>query len=185
MIPLLEAAYAEPHRRYHTRDHIQACLAELAGVDGLDERERRILTLTIWWHDAIYDPTRSDNEARSADLAVRALADLGEPDDVRLEVGRLIRLTAGHQVDPTDRLGALLVSIDLAILGASPADYGRYVDAIRQEYGHVPDTLFSFGRAAILRRFLEGPIFPHPAFAARFEDQARANMERELVALGA
>lgn len=184
MIPLLEAAYAEPQRRYHTRAHIEACLAELARVDGLDDRQRRILTLTIWWHDAVYDPTRSDNEARSAELAERTLSELGEPEDVRAEVGRLIRLTAGHQVEPADRLGAVLVSIDLAILGAPPADYDQYVSAIRQEYAHVPEALFRLGRAAILKRFLEGPIFPDPAFAARLEAQARANMERELTGLG-
>ena len=43
MTPKLEAAYAEAHRFYHTGAHIRACLAELAGVAGLKERQRRML----------------------------------------------------------------------------------------------------------------------------------------------
>ena len=76
MIASLEAAYSEPHRHYHDRRHIQQCLALLDEVPELMESERRVLTWAIWWHDAIYDPRASDNEARSAELAKRELRDL-------------------------------------------------------------------------------------------------------------
>lgn len=39
MTPELDAAYAEPHRRYHGRGHIAACLASLDQQDG-DHRRR-------------------------------------------------------------------------------------------------------------------------------------------------
>ena len=120
MTPELERAYAEPHRRYHTRRHIEQCLALLDQVDELMDSERRVLTWAIWWHDAVYDPTASDNEAKSAELAKAALRDLDASIHEREEVARLIRLTAGHAVEPEDRLGEILVSIDLAILGAAP-----------------------------------------------------------------
>ncbi|HWA61340.1 MAG TPA: phosphohydrolase, partial [Caulobacteraceae bacterium] len=181
---MLEAAYAEPHRRYHTRAHIDDCLARLAEVRTLDARQRRILEWAIWWHDAVYDPRRSDNEAASTALARRDLPALGASPDEVAEVERLILLTRGHAVDPHDALGAVLVSIDLSILGAAPADYARYAAQVREEYAHVADHAFRAGRAAVLQAFLAADaIFPDPAFHARFEAQARENLERELAAL--
>jgi predicted metal-dependent HD superfamily phosphohydrolase len=47
MTPALEAAYAEPHRRYHTRAHIEDCLGNLAAVQDLSPRERQLLEWAI------------------------------------------------------------------------------------------------------------------------------------------
>lgn len=100
------------------------------------------------------------------------------------EVDRLIRLTAGHEVAEGDRLGAVLVSIDLAILGESPDAYDAYARAVRKEYAHVPDPLWRGGRARVLQRFLDAPvIFPDPDFRAAREARARANLARELETL--
>ena len=184
MTPALEAAYAEPHRRYHTRRHIEACLDLLNEWPQIPERERRLLTWALWWHDAIYDPRASDNEARSAELAARDLPHLGaSPEDVA-EVARLIRLTAGHQVAEDDRLGAVLVSIDLAILATPPPVYEAYARAVREEYAHVAEDAWRAGRAAVLQRFLDAPvIYPHPGFRAAHEAQARTNLAQELATL--
>jgi predicted metal-dependent HD superfamily phosphohydrolase len=65
----LIAAYAASNRHYHNLAHIEDCLAQLAQVNGLSAAEREILTEAIWWHDVVYDPTRSDNEELSAQLA--------------------------------------------------------------------------------------------------------------------
>src|SRR5882757_9391535 len=125
----LIAAYTAPGRHYHNLAHIRDCLVKLAHVDGLSDAERDILSEAIWWHDLVYDPTRSDNEELSAQLAE---AHVGP--DIAREVGRLIRLTKTHQVEPADRLGAILISIDLSVLGAEPARYDAYAAAIRKEY---------------------------------------------------
>jgi predicted metal-dependent HD superfamily phosphohydrolase len=183
--PELEAAYAEPHRRYHNRRHVEACLALLDEWPGIPERERRLLAWAIWWHDAIYDPRASDNEARSAELARRDLPHLGASADDADEVARLIRLTADHVVAEDDRLGAVLVSIDLAILATPPPVYEAYARAVREEYAHVPDDAWRAARAAVLQRFLDAPvIFPHPGFREAHEAQARANLTREMERLG-
>lgn len=182
MTPALEAAYAEPHRRYHTRAHIEACLSELASVPDLDDRERRLLEWAIWWHDAVYDPRRGDNEERSAEMARRDLPALGaSPGEVE-EVARLILLTGGHAApEDDDRLGAVMVSIDLAVLGAEPAVYDAYAAAVRQEYAHVPEAAFRAGREAVLRRFLDARVlYPDPRFRRRLEVRARENISREL-----
>ena len=172
----LVEAYSAAGRHYHDLRHVQDCLARLDRVADLGVRAREILTLAIWWHDVVYDPMRSDNEEQSALLAERHVAP-----ELRDEVGRLIRLTRTHDVAPGDRLGALLVSIDLAILGADEASYDAYADAIRREYAHVPDEAYRAGRAAVLERFANRPvIYPDADYAAALDRQARANLVREL-----
>lgn len=61
-------------------------------------------------------------------MARRDLAALSVSPDDQDEVARLILLTAGHHTDPDDRIGGLLVSIDLSILGADGA-YDTYAQA--------------------------------------------------------
>jgi len=175
----LVAAYAAPNRHYHNLNHIEDCLGLLAGIDALSTRDRDILTEAIWWHDVIYDPKRSDNEELSAQLAEQHVAA-----DIRDDVGRLIRLTRTHHVEPGDRLGAILISIDLSILGAEPSRYDAYAAAIRKEFAHVPAGDYRAGRSAVLRRFAAQPvIFPDPAFATRYDRPARENLDRELATL--
>ncbi|MES2340802.1 MAG: phosphohydrolase, partial [Pseudomonadota bacterium] len=164
--------------------HIEQCLALLDGVPDLMDSERDVLTYAIWWHDAVYDPTASDNEAKSAEMAKRDLRDFDVSLHAREEVARLIRLTAGHVVEEEDRLGEILVSIDLAILAAAPLDYDAYARQVREEYAHVPDDAWRAGRRQVMQRFLDAPvIYPDPAFRGLFEAVARANIAREIATL--
>jgi predicted metal-dependent HD superfamily phosphohydrolase len=175
----LAATYAAPGRHYHNLAHIEDCLTALARVEHLSPREREILSAAIWWHDVVYDATRADNEELSAQLAEAHVRK-----DIADEVGRLIRLTKTHDVARDDRLGAILISIDLSILGAEPARYDAYAAAIRQEFIHVPEADYRAGRARVLGQFAARPvIFPDAAFAARYDRQARENLARELASL--
>jgi predicted metal-dependent HD superfamily phosphohydrolase len=179
------AAYSEPHRHYHVQRHLDECLAQLDEVRGLGERDRRLLCWAILWHDAVYEPGLRNNERRSAELAQSELAGCGVPQEDSAEVARLILLTERHRAEPGDRLGALMVSIDLAILGSDPDRYGEYIADVRREYSHVPEPLWRTGRALVLKRLLEAdPLFPDPVFRSQLEEQARRNMEAELKALG-
>jgi len=182
----LIARYSEPHRRYHTMVHIEDCLAQVAASTDMDEDQRALMQAAIWFHDAIYDATRNDNEAESAKLAAGRLAAAGAERAFIDEVARLILLTAGHSVQAGDAIGARLVSIDLSILGAEADRYDAYAAAIREEYAHVPEPLYRAGRAAILGRFLESEaLFADPLWAERLEKRARANLTREIAALTA
>ena len=175
----LIAAYSAPGRHYHNLAHIEDCLAALARVEHLSPREREILSEAIWWHDVVYDATRADNEQLSAQLAERYVRA-----DICDEVARLIRLTKSHDVEADDRLGAILISIDLSILAAEPARYDAYAAAIRQEFIHVPEADYRAGRAGVLEQFAARPvIFPDAAFAAKYDLPARDNLARELASL--
>lgn len=179
----LSDAYGEAGRAYHTLGHVAACLHDLDAL-ALPASEARAVELALWWHDAVYDPRRADNEARSAALAAEELARLGEPTPRIAEAARLIELTAGHAPDRSDVCGCALVSIDLAILGAPEAAYEAYAAAIRREYAHLADPAFNAGRASVLAHFLDADsIYPDPVFERRLGTAARANIARELARL--
>ena len=179
----LDKRYGEPHRRYHTREHLAAVLDlvdELAG----DAADPGAVRLAAWFHDAVYDPERADNEERSARLAARMLADTDLPAATVDEVVRLVELTVTHAPEPGDRNGRVLCDADLAILGADPDRYAAYAAAVREEYGFVPEDLFRAGRAEVLNSLLALPHLFHTATAReRYERQARRNIETELMLL--
>ena len=180
------ACYAEPARHYHDARHLDDCLRHLDRIGELADHERQTLRWALLWHDAIYDARRSDNEEQSAALVRRELAACGVDGHAITEVTRLILLTKDHKVAEGDRLGALIVSIDLAILGADPNRYQAYARDVRQEYAHVPEEAWRAGRTAVLKSLMaDGPVFADPAFSATLEDQARTNMSDELRSLAA
>jgi predicted metal-dependent HD superfamily phosphohydrolase len=175
--------WAEPHRSYHTLDHLAVTLdvadAWSAYADDID-----LVRLALFYHDAIYDPRASDNEARSADLSTADLARCSVPRPARDEVHRLVRLTAGHTVDPSDRNGSLMADADLAVLAWDWPSYRAYATAIRAEYAHVPDDLFRAGRTHVLQGLLALPtLYRIEPLRTQWEAKARANLKRELADL--
>jgi len=176
--------WSEPHRRYHDVAHLDEVLRrvdELAAVAV----EVDLVRLGAWFHDAVYDPTTTDNEARSALLAYKVLTGLRVDDAVVSEVARLVTLTTAHAPEPDDQNGAVLCDADLAVLAGDVAGYGHYTDAVRAEYSHLDDVTFTAGRARILRSLLDRPaIFGTEHGRTRWESPARANVRRELESLG-
>ncbi len=182
MLASLLARWAEPHRKYHTPQHLRECLDLFARHRALAERPGEV-AIALWFHDAVYDTVRHDNEAESAAWARRALIDAGADAAVADRVHALIMATRHSEV-PSTRDARLLVDIDLAILGADPARFAEYERQIRDEYGFVPEALFREKRAAILRAFLERPaLFSTPACADRYDAAARVNLARAIGAL--
>jgi predicted metal-dependent HD superfamily phosphohydrolase len=175
----LVAAWSEPHRRYHDLAHLAAVLGivgELAGA----ARDPDAVRLAAWYHDAVYDPLRSDNEEVSAERARAGLRGLVD-DDRLAEVVRLVLLTASHDPEPDDADGAVLCDADLAVLASPPEAYAWYASAVRVEYGHLSDEEFTAGRIAVLEHLLALPrLFRSPAVADAWTARARANLTAEL-----
>ncbi len=173
----LLARWAEPHRRYHNVQHLQAVLAHL---DRLGSTSRPV-RLGAWYHDAVYQPGREDNEKASASLARSGLTAIGLEPDVVNEVVRLVHLTASHEVAAVDADGAHLCDADLAVLGSAPPAYESYRRAVRAEYAAVDDDSWRIGRRRVLEHFLDREhIFATETGRRLWERAARANLTAEL-----
>lgn len=174
----LKAVYSEPHRRYHTLQHIEFCLRELATHWPHAVRLNEV-RWALLFHDAIYDPRRNDNEARSSDWACGVMQELQRPQDEIARVRKLIMATVhAAQAETPDE--ALLLDIDLSILGADPAAFDEYDRAIRVEYEWVPEEAYRFARAAVLQGFLRRERIFQTAAYQDLEASARSNIERLL-----
>ncbi len=178
----LVSAYAEPARWYHTAAHINDCLTELDHHRELATRPDEVET-AVWFHDAVYVPGASDNEARSAELAAAALTSAEAPPDLADRVGDLVLATRHSELASVPD-ARLLCDIDLAILGRDESQFDAYQRQIRQEYAWVPAAHYRKARAGVLQDFLRRPsIYQTPAFNARYEVQARRNLARALADL--
>lgn len=180
---VLERAYSEPHRHYHTAGHVDECL------DLFDETTERPehpdeVELGIWLHDVVYAPRRDDNEERSAEIAGQWLQSCGADAEVLARVRDLI-LATRHAEAPATHDQALLQDIDLGILGASSERFVEYEAQIRREYRWVPGFVFRARRSEVLRSFVDRKSVYRTAWFRRHrEAAARRNLSWAIDRLG-
>jgi predicted metal-dependent HD superfamily phosphohydrolase len=171
--------YQEAHRAYHTREHLEECLLLLDEVWNECNHPEE-MAIALWFHDAIYEPHRSDNEVASGRWLASVCYAMGVEE---LSIFRMRALVmATRHMAPVDQSDArMLVDIDLSILGASTERFDLYEAQIRREYRWVPGPLYRRKRAEVLRSFLRRPIiYTTPSFHDRFEQRARTNIARSL-----
>jgi predicted metal-dependent HD superfamily phosphohydrolase len=176
----LVAAYSEPHRHYHTVRHLHdtfALLDEIARFEPVSVE----VELALWFHDVVYDPRAKDNEALSALWAAQELATI--PDAVSVSehmvrrVESLVLATKHSKALPADHQMALLLDVDLSILGAPFERFREYETEVRREYAWVPALAYRVGRTRVLEGFLQRPALFNTSFCQqRFESQARSNL---------
>jgi predicted metal-dependent HD superfamily phosphohydrolase len=176
---MLGSLYAHPPRAYHNLGHIDQVLQELDGAAMLAE-DPDVVEFSVWMHDCVYYPLRSDNEDRSADAAAMIAGLLGCAAGF-VERARACIHATRHSKTPGRGDPALVADLDLTILGEEAGVYDAYRRAIRREYGFVDDDQFIPGRRAFVQRMLDKErIYATPHFRRRLEDAARANLYREL-----
>lgn len=178
----LVACYSEPHRKYHTMQHLNECFTYLEKLRSLAEHPAEI-ELALWFHDAIYNPRSKDNEEKSAKWVRSSAQANGLSSDSVIRLYNLVMATR-HNAVVVDRDAVILVDIDLAILGAEPTRFDEYEDQIREEYSWVPRSLYQSERRKILLGFAHRQtIYGTEQFRALFEAQARDNIARSLARL--
>lgn len=184
----LIARHREPHRSYHGTRHlcwVVRHVLEIASDTAVNDLDTVIAA--AFFHDSVYEPARTDNEAASARLASNALREIGWSPERTESVEAMILATTRHEAgadDPTDT--TVLLAADLAVLASDAAAYGAYVRGIRREYAHVVDDDWRAGRAAVLRSLLERPAIFDPSLGLDgWERRARANITAELATLAA
>jgi predicted metal-dependent HD superfamily phosphohydrolase len=182
--------HRDPARHYHGIRHVKWVVhhgRQLAAsstppleTDQLDQ-----VVAAAFFHDAVYDPTATDNEAASARLAVCALGELGWLADATAHVASMIEATAGHDLADSDDLAtAVLVAADLGVLAADPARYTEYARSVRREYAHLDEDTWRAGRMSFIRSMLDrSTLFPARLGLADWERLARANLTAELATL--
>lgn len=185
----LRRRLAEPHRHYHTQQHIDTLLGMMSAKRA-DFRRVAAVELAIWFHDAVYDPAARDNERRSAALMREMLRGLADPGLIGIAEA-MILATETHAVpkelapDIAEDV-ALFLDLDMAILAAEPTAYDRYAEGVRREFVPVVgEAAYVAGRLDFLIKTLSGGrLLFQTAWGRSMEAAARENMERERATLG-
>ncbi|WP_034261741.1 HD domain-containing protein [Altibacter lentus] len=173
----IELKYSHRSRYYHTLAHLEMMLSELKNVLS-QVHHQDTLRFAIYYHDIIYKPGRSDNEAKSA-LRFEERISKTSFKFIK-ECKAQIEATKEHKRS-TDKDTNILMDLDLLILGQTPEVYESYCNNIRREFSAFPNFLYRKGRKEFLERFLAlDTIYKVNYFKEKFEEQARKNLQREL-----
>jgi predicted metal-dependent HD superfamily phosphohydrolase len=189
----LRDAYGTPPRAYHHVGHVQDVLVHYRTVEaGPGWHRPNEVWLAVLYHDAVYVPGRSDNEATSARLAIEHIECWWPQSGIDTQrVADLILLTARHGALGVEDAGTgeagedarRFLDCDMAILGATPELFAAYDRAIAEEYSAVPRWLYRIKRRQFFKRLLASDrIFLSDFFRDCFEAQARHNLQAALKA---
>jgi predicted metal-dependent HD superfamily phosphohydrolase len=174
---LLQTLYGESHRKYHTLQHIRACLNCLDSLTMVSEDVYPV-ELALWLHDAVYVPGSTDNEVMSAELTnvLGPALERSPP----LSVWSAILMTRHKDDSFMNSVSDTVVDIDLSILGETPAIYAEYVRKVRAEFD-ISNDAWRSGRMVFLAGMLARKrIYRLSEMRQRYENQARINMKGEL-----
>lgn len=175
----IEKNYSKKKRYYHNLTHLDNLYLQLSKVKS-EINDWDTLLFSLFYHDAIYNASKRDNEEKSAELAKENLSLISYPIDKINTCCEQIMATKSHAVSDNNDTN-FFTDADLSILGQSWEDYAMYYQQVRKEYAVYPDFLYNPGRKKVLQHFLKmDRIFKTDYFFEKFEKQARKNLSQEL-----
>ena len=192
----IEDCLSQPHRVYHTLEHVSHVQATLnAYKDKFSDFQAA--ELAAKFHDIVYEvgDDYNYNEARSC---AKFLEMIGEDNpDLKFDfnpcdfstielVLAMIGCTHGHTLDiirNPDSLTAgqiedikMFLDADIKILSEDEATVIKFEDAIRKEFSIYNDVVYSFGRIKVLQSFLNRPHIYLSQIGEPWEQKARDNL---------
>ena len=144
--------YDEPHRYYHTLDHILKMWNSM-----MDHRwESDQLGLAIVFHDIIYDPKRKDNEWRSyMTLASHPRFHLLENFQQHIISQAACAILSTREHDPKTDLEVKLCQLDLEPLYEGMETLMKNESLIAKEYQYLPYEKYIAGRIEWMKKFID------------------------------
>lgn len=174
--------YSGVERHYHNLEHLENLFKRLKRIKPYITNWNSIL-FAVYYHDIIYSPTQNDNEIKSAELAVSRLKKIMVPEEDIKSCQEMILATQSHLLSQNEDIN-YFTDADLSILGESRENYMIYCKNIRKEYSIYPDEIYRAGRMKLLNQLLKRQrIFHTKYFFAKFESQAKRNLNQELLFL--
>ena len=174
--------YVEPHRHYHTLEHIESMFNFLARYQDIcDLEDKQAVDLAAIFHDIVYDPISKENETQSIEVFKAFAAEVGLPQLLCEKVCTLIARTIRHELEPGDDLDTrAFLDSDLEVLSRVAGEYQRYATQVRAEYSQYSEKDYCEGRIKILTNFLQRPqIYLSETFPS-MESKARLNIRTEI-----
>lgn len=175
----IENHYFQKQRYYHTLVHLEKMLEQLTEVKSQIQDWNTIL-FSLFYHDIIYSALKSNNEAKSAELAAKRMHQINTPNQI-IELSTTQILATKKHLKSTNLDTNFFLDADLSVLGQSWEIYATYYKNVRKEFSIYPDFLYNKGRKKVLNHFLEMPrIYKTDYFYTKLEAKAKSNLKAEL-----
>ncbi|WP_345947903.1 adenylyltransferase/cytidyltransferase family protein [Mucilaginibacter sp. PAMB04274] len=139
--------YEEPHRFYHTLNHLEDIFQQLTNRGLIDNKA---LLLAAVYHDIIYDPKSLTNEEDSERFFIE---NYSGDEMLKQEVSNIILDTKTHQ--PSTALSAIFCEIDLNILYQPLHKLIAYEHQIFKEFQFVDYSIYKVKRLEVLKKLKE------------------------------
>jgi len=174
----IQKNYSQDNRYYHTLTHLENLILQLSEVRDKVLSWDTVL-FSVYYHDVIYQPTKANNEEKSADLAKKRLEQINVAQNTISKCVAMILATKSH-LHAENNDTNYFTDADLSILGQDWDNYETYFKQIRKEYSVYPDFIYNPGRKKVLDHFLQmDRIYKTDYFYLEFESRARENLLRE------
>lgn len=178
----IETNYLSTKRYYHNLVHLENLFQQLIPLkDKIQDWET--MQFSIFYHDAVYNTLKSDNEEKSAKLAQKRMNELNINNSIIEKSTNQILATKKHESN-IDSDTNYFTDADLSVFGSEWAIYQKYLQDIRKEYFIYPDFMYNSGRKKVLAKILEmDRIYKTDYFFDKYEYSARQNLKNEILFL--
>ncbi|MBQ6473009.1 MAG: adenylyltransferase/cytidyltransferase family protein [Victivallales bacterium] len=161
------AAYAQPHRHFHTIDHLLDICEAIHQRAWRGKRDASDLLLAALFHDAVWFPQRNDNERRSVEAFEYVMAQCGNPVPAKPMSRIKSIIQATHDLTDLSELERHFIDFDCQIiLHGDQVDLLAYEFQIFREFQFLNMAAYRKGRAGFFSRF--GKRFPQCKDTMRF-----------------
>ena len=150
-INILSKMWYDPHRFYHNINHLLSIIKAIeknVWFKELQVKEKHILLIAAFFHDAIYEVKRKDNEDQSIKLFKLCL----KPNTPKELVDSVIRLieTTKHRKRPIDKLERIFWDADNAGFIGSYYNFEKIDNLLKKEYSFLSKEQWTKGRIEFL-----------------------------------
>jgi predicted metal-dependent HD superfamily phosphohydrolase len=150
-----------------------------------EDNDEQAILLSIFFHDAIYNPKSATNEEDSAAFFESFAHESKMTQSLQAKVSTFILATKAHKVSEHNSASlALFLDLDMAVLGKEAHAYMAYASLIRKEFNFVPHHTYCEKRAEVLDTFLKNAaIYGTMLMRQALEERARSNLRNEIALL--
>lgn len=181
--------WQSPNRIFHSLNHLRQMLDFLENLSE-NVHDPLILQIATWYHGIFTDVTEADDSekryqefAAGAQRAQEQLPQLGLGMKQTNKVVDLILSLLDISKVHNDNDGIIFQDAAICYLGASPQEYREYRKMLREELSYLSDYQYAIFRGSFISRLLaRDPLFKS-SYGAELEENARHNLESELVNL--
>ena len=153
-VNMLLDMWNESHRSFHNLNHLNDIINQIneGYFDGtIEDKQMEKLALTALFHDIVYEPTRQDNEERSADFFM-SLCENKSNKDI-LDIRDAILDTKTHK--SSTPLAETFNRFDMSIVERDFDNLLEWEKGIHEEYSVYGNDAYKVGRVQFLESLLD------------------------------